>query len=56
MSRILFVALTVAATLAWWDTLPEERRAKLRAGLSAKREQEILAAWHARDETQTRTG
>jgi len=36
-------------TLAWWKTLPEERRAKLRAGLSPDREKEVLAAWKARN-------
>jgi 2'-hydroxyisoflavone reductase len=37
---------TVADTLAWFATLPEERRSKLRAGISAEREKEVLAAWH----------
>lgn len=41
------VAETARDTLAWWKTLPEERRAKLRAGLSAEREREVLAAWKA---------
>jgi 2'-hydroxyisoflavone reductase len=35
-------------TLAYWNSLPEERRAKPRAGLPAEREAEVLAAWHAR--------
>jgi 2'-hydroxyisoflavone reductase len=39
---------TARDTLAWWKTLPEERRAKLRAGISAEREKEVLAAWKAR--------
>lgn len=39
---------TARDTLAWWKTLPEERRAKPRAGLSAGREKEVLAAWKAR--------
>lgn len=38
---------TVEGTLAWWKTLPEERRAKLRAGISPERETELLAAWKA---------
>ena len=42
------LATTVADTLAWFGTLPEDRRAKLRAGLSAEREAEVLKAWHAR--------
>ncbi len=35
---------TVEATLAWFKTLPDERRAKLRAGLSPELEARILAA------------
>ncbi|MCU0229982.1 MAG: epimerase, partial [Acidobacteria bacterium] len=38
---------TVRDTLAWWKTVPEERRAKMRAGLGADREKEVLAAWRA---------
>ena len=34
---------TVADTLAWWRSLPPERVAKLRAGLSAEQEAEVLA-------------
>ncbi len=40
--------VTARETLAWWKTLPEERRAKPKAGLSAERERELLAAWRAR--------
>lgn len=39
---------TARATLAWFDTLPPERRSKLRAGLTAEREAALLTAWHAR--------
>lgn len=39
---------TVKDTLAWWSTLPEERRAKMKAGLTAERESELLAALRAR--------
>lgn len=39
---------TVRDTLAWHATRPEERKAKLRSGLTAEREAELLAAWHAR--------
>jgi 2'-hydroxyisoflavone reductase len=39
--------VTVSDTLAWWNTLPEERRAKLKRGLTPEREREVLAAWHA---------
>lgn len=39
---------TARDLLTWWDTLPEERTAKLRAGISAEKEAEIIAAWKAR--------
>ncbi|MEM7229696.1 MAG: NAD-dependent epimerase/dehydratase family protein [Planctomycetota bacterium] len=42
------LADTVRDTLAWWDTLPEDRTAELRAGIEPDREAEVLAAWHAR--------
>jgi 2'-hydroxyisoflavone reductase len=42
------LADTARDILAWWDTLPAERREKPRAGLDPAREREILAAWHAR--------
>lgn len=42
------VEATVRDTLEWWYAEPEERRKSLRAGLSADREAEVLAAWHAR--------
>ena len=38
---------TARDLLTWWDTLPEERTAKLRAGISAEKEAEIIAAWKA---------
>ncbi|MCB9704089.1 MAG: NAD-dependent epimerase/dehydratase family protein [Myxococcales bacterium] len=38
---------TAADTLAWWQTLPEERRAKPRAGLDPAKEEAVLAAWRA---------
>jgi 2'-hydroxyisoflavone reductase len=38
---------TIADTLAWFKTLPEERRSKLRAGLTPEREAEVLSAWRA---------
>jgi 2'-hydroxyisoflavone reductase len=37
------IATIVKDTLTWWESQPEERRAKLRAGLPAEREAEILA-------------
>ncbi|SDE07907.1 NAD-dependent epimerase/dehydratase family protein [Aquimonas voraii] len=42
------LAETVAATLAWFDAQPEERRATVRAGIKPEREAEVLAAWKAR--------
>ena len=39
--------LTAADTLAWFHTLPAERQAKLRAGLTAEREAELLAKLRA---------
>ena len=42
------LATTVADTLAWFGSLPEDRRSKLRAGLGAEREAEVLKKWHAR--------
>jgi 2'-hydroxyisoflavone reductase len=41
------LATTAADTLAWWRSLPADRQAKLRAGLTAEREAEALRAWHA---------
>ena len=37
-------------TIEWWNSLPEERRANPRTGMSTDREAEVLAAWHAREE------
>jgi 2'-hydroxyisoflavone reductase len=36
---------TARDTVRWWKTLPAERTARLRAGLSPEREAELLAAW-----------
>jgi 2'-hydroxyisoflavone reductase len=38
-------SVTVRDTLAYFKSLPEERRAKLRAGLTPERETELLALW-----------
>jgi 2'-hydroxyisoflavone reductase len=38
---------TARDTLGWWKTLPEERRAKLRAGLDPEKEKRVLEAWKA---------
>jgi len=40
---------TLRDILTWWDTLPAERTAKLRAGLDATREAELVEAWKARN-------
>jgi 2'-hydroxyisoflavone reductase len=45
------VAATAKDTLAWYKTLPEDRRGKLLAGISVEKERDLLAAWHA-----TKTG
>ena len=39
---------TTQATLEWFRKQPAERQAKLRSGITAEREAEVLAAWHAR--------
>lgn len=39
------LADTVSATLQWFQEQPADRQADLRAGLSAEREAEVLAAW-----------
>ena len=38
---------TVRDTLTWFQTLPAERQAKLRAGLDAAKEAQTLSDWHA---------
>lgn len=42
------VAATAKDTLAWHKMRPQDRRGKLAAGISAEKEKELLAAWHAR--------
>jgi hypothetical protein len=36
---------TTRDTLRWWETLPDERTASPRAGLSAELENELLEGW-----------
>jgi 2'-hydroxyisoflavone reductase len=36
---------TARDTLAWFKSLPQDRQSKMRAGLTAERESEVLAAW-----------
>ena len=43
------LARTCIDLLEWDETRPEEERTNRRAGMSREREQELLAAWHARD-------
>ena len=38
------VLATAKDTLAWWKTLPDERRARLKAGLTPEREAAALKA------------
>ena len=42
------LAETARDTLAWFKSQSTERQAKVKAGLSAEREAEVLAAWHKR--------
>lgn len=39
------LAQTALDTLTWFKSLPEDRRAKLRAGIGAEREAQVLDAW-----------
>lgn len=42
------LADTTQATLEWFHKQTAERQAKLRAGITAEREKEVLTAWHAK--------
>jgi 2'-hydroxyisoflavone reductase len=42
------LSATASDTLAWFRTLPADRQAKMRAGLSAEREAQLLALWRAK--------
>ncbi|WP_035601712.1 epimerase [Haloferula sp. BvORR071] len=42
------LATTTSDTLTWFNAQPEERRTKLRAGISPEREAALLKAWHAK--------
>jgi 2'-hydroxyisoflavone reductase len=46
------LADTARDTLAWFQGLPDTRRAQLRAGLTAAREAEVLARWRRRRDLQ----
>jgi 2'-hydroxyisoflavone reductase len=39
---------TTQATLEWFKQQTAERQAKLKAGITAEKEKEVLAAWHAK--------
>jgi len=41
------LATTVRDAMTWYHARPAEEQAKLRAGMSAERERELLALWHA---------
>jgi 2'-hydroxyisoflavone reductase len=47
---------TAKDTLAWWGTLPPDRKATPRAGLDAEREAKVLAAWRQRDSRSKMSG
>lgn len=42
------LAQTVTDLLGWYRSLPAERQAELRAGITREKEAEILKAWHSR--------
>jgi len=42
------LADTTQATLEWFKQQTAERRSKLKAGITAEKEKEVLAAWHAK--------
>jgi 2'-hydroxyisoflavone reductase len=42
------LAPTIRDTLAWWPSVPEERRTKPHFSITPEKEAEALAAWHAR--------
>ena len=44
------LAETARDTLAWFKAQPKERQEKLKAGITAEREAEVLAAWHKQKE------
>jgi len=47
---------TVRDTLSWYKKEPAERRAKMKAGLTADREKELLVAWHAKSKSPVPSG
>jgi 2'-hydroxyisoflavone reductase len=47
------LAETARDTLAWFKSLPQDRQAHLKAGLSAERQTEVLAAWKKKGMTKS---
>ena len=47
---------TARDTLVYWNSLPDERRAQMRAGLTAEREAAALVAWHALQDGEKKPG
>ena len=47
------LAETARDTLTWFQSLPQDRQAHLKAGLSAARETEVLAAWKKKEMTKS---
>jgi len=45
------LAGTTFDTVEFWNSLPDDRRAKPRAGLDPEKEKEVLAAWHKKQES-----
>lgn len=45
------LADTTQATLEWFKKQPADRQAKMRAGITAEREAQVLAAWHAKSQS-----
>ncbi|MGA9335025.1 MAG: hypothetical protein WBV39_12165, partial [Rudaea sp.] len=50
------LAVTASDTLSWFRTLPAERQAHLKAGLSKARESELLNAWRKHESPAGRKG
>src|SRR2546421_6949447 len=42
---------TTQATLDWFKKQPADRQAKMHAGITAEREAQVLAAWHAKSQS-----
>jgi 2'-hydroxyisoflavone reductase len=47
------LAETARDTLTWFRSLPQDRQSKLRAGLTAEREAEVLSAWKKKEMTKS---